>query len=364
MTRRLVAWLGPHEIQPWALGAIMAMFFLVYSLGVFNDGYMTNYAFTAYGVAPSVIAGVIIALIGLVFRAWQRRHGVRWSNYLLALLVLAAVAPSLRATFEFLPQLPSGPLAYPVNITRSFINLWVISAILSGVSSRLSKQVDETEQALELARRQQVQIITADEEARRQVSILLHDRVQAGLITNCMELRSISGELDESTRKRLDPLIGRLEDLRSLDVRGAARVLSPNLEEIDLQTALEELALQYEAVLVIDVDVDEAVDVDRSLLGSGLPLATYRIVEQALLNAVVHARATHVVITVTRTADGCRAAIADDGVGVDPAAVSGMGTTLVNTWTRAMHGDWHWEAGIGGRGTSLVADLRAVELTA
>lgn len=364
MTRRLVAWLGPHEIQPWALGAIMAMLFLVYSLGVFNDGYMTNYALTAYGVVPSVIAGFVIAGIGLAFRSWQRSHGVRWSNYLLALLVLAAVAPSLRASFEFLPQLPSGPLAYPVNVTRSFVSLWVISAILSGVSSRLSKQVDETEQALELARRQQVQIITADEEARRQVSILLHDRVQAGLITNCMELRSIATELDESTRKRLDPLIGRLEDLRSLDVRGAARVLSPNLEEIDLQTALEELALQYEAVLLINVDVDNAVDLERSQLGSGPPLAAYRIVEQGLLNSVVHAQATRVDITVTRTPDGCRVLIADDGVGIGAAPVGGTGTTLVNTWVRAMNGEWHWESGLGGGGVALVADLRAVELTA
>ena len=38
--------------------------------------------------------------------------------------------------------------------------------------------------------------------------------------------------------------------------------------------------------------------------------------------------------------------------------------TLVTTWSRAMHGAWHWEPGLGGRGTTLVAELRAVELTA
>ncbi len=364
MMRRVIRALGPYEFQPIPFAAIMAMFYIVYNLGVYNGLYMTDSSFNRYGVVPSISVACLLGLIAWGFRVIQRRHGLTWWNYLPPLAAMALIAPTLRAMFDFLPQLPEGNQAYGLIVIRSFLVLWFVTVVLGGVASRMARQTRETEKALELAREQQIQIITADEEARRQVAIVLHDRVQAGLITSCLELQALAGELGTENAKRLDPLIRRLEELRTLDVRGAARVLSPNLEEIDLQTALEELALQFEAVLAIDIEVDEAMDLDRVILGSGLPLAAYRIVEQGLLNAVVHAAATRVVVRISRTAEGCRVTVADDGVGIGAKAGRGLGTTLVTTWSRAMHGTWHWEPGLGGRGTTLVAELRAVELTA
>lgn len=364
MMRRVIRALGPYEFQPIPFAAIMAMFFIVYNLGVYNDRYLTDSTFNRQGAIPALLVAALLGLISAGFRALQRRRGLTWWNYLLPLAAMGFIVPTLRAVFDFLPQLPAGSQAYPVNIIRSFLVLWFVTIILGSVVSRMTRQARETEVALEMAREQQIQIITADEEARRQVAIVLHDRVQAGLITSCLELQALAGELGAENAKRLDPMIRRLEELRTLDVRGAARVLSPNLEEIDLQTALEELALQFEAVLAIDIDVDEAMDLDRAILGSGLPLAAYRIVEQGLLNAVVHAAATRVEVRVTRTPEGCRVSIADNGVGLDAEVGRGLGTTLVTTWTRAMHGTWHWESGLAGRGTTLVAELRAVELTA
>jgi len=364
MIRRIVRELGPYEFQPIPFAAILAMFFLVYNLGVYSDRYLTDSTFNRQGVIPGVVVAVAFGLIMTGFRAIQRRYGLTWWTYILPLAAMGFIVPTLRAVLDFLPQLPDGSQAYPASVFRSFIVLWFITAILGSVASRMARQTRETEKALEIAREQQIQIITADEEARRQVAIVLHDRVQAGLITSCLELQALAGELDTEGAKRLDPMIRRLEELRIFDVRGAARVLSPNLEEIDLQTALEELALQFEVALAIEIDVDEAMDLDRMILGSGLPLAAYRIVEQGLLNAVVHAAASRVDVKITRTPEGCRVTVADDGVGMSANAGRGLGTTLVTTWTRAMHGTWHWETGLDGRGTTLVAELRATELTA
>ncbi len=355
MMRRLIHAAGPYELNPVPLAAIMTLLYLVYTLGVYSDRYMNDAAFNIRGVLPAILTGIVFGFAAAAFRSMQRHRGVTWTNYLIPILLLAFIVPSLRATLDFLPQLPDGGQAYPVTVFRSFVSIWVVSALLGGVTSRLAHQVEVTEAALGLAREQQVQIIAADEEARRQVAIVLHDRVQAGLITSCLELQALAADLDQQTRTRLEPMIGRLEQMRTFDVRGAARVLSPNLEEIDLQTALEELALQFEAVIEIGIDVDAAMDLDRSVLGSGLPLAIYRIVEQALLNAVVHASATRIDVRVTRTREGCTLTITDDGVGVSPEAEGGLGSTLVTTWTRAMQGQWRWESGPEGRGTMLVA---------
>lgn len=362
--RHLIRAAGPYEFRPVPTAAFMTLLYLVFTLGFYSDRYMNDTAFNLRGVLPAVFTGIGLGCALWGFRSLQRRYGVTWASYLIPILLLAFIVPTLRATLYFLPQLPEGAQAYPVTVFRSFVSLWVVASVLGSVASRLARQVEETQAALTLAREQQVQIIAADEEARRQVAIVLHDRVQAGLITSCMELNGLASELDPRSRARIEPMIGRLEQMRTFDVRGAARVLSPNLEEIDLQTALEELALQFEAVIAIDIDVDPAMDLDRSVLGSGLPLAVYRIVEQGMLNAVIHASAGRIDIRVARTDQGCRVMIIDDGVGIRPGAEGGLGSTLVTTWTRAMQGEWHWEAGPEGRGTTLVAELRAVELTA
>ena len=362
--RRFLRILGPYEIQPLLLGSIMGLFFLTYGLGVFSGSYGNDPDLIKYGIAPALTMGLIIGLIALGGRAVQRKFGVNWLNFLVSLFILASIPSLGRGLFEFLPQLPDGAQAIPLTMLRSFLALWLISAVTGRITARLRDQVQETESALAIARGQQIQIIAADEEARRQVAVVLHDRVQAGLITSCLELQALAAELGTENEARLTPMIRRLEHLRTFDVRGAARVLSPNLEEIDLQTALEELALQFEAVITIDIDIDPAMDLDRSVLGSGLPLAVYRIVEQGMLNAVIHASAGRIDIRVARTDHGCRVMIADDGVGIRAGAEGGLGSTLVTTWARAMQGEWHWEAGPAGRGTTLVAELRAVELTA
>jgi len=364
MIRRFLRATGPYEFRPVPLAAIMALLFIVYSLGVYSDRFMSAAGFTLRAALPALAAGLLIGLAAYAFRCLQRKVGLSWWTYLGPIFAMAFIVPTLRATVEFLPQLQQGGQAYPLTVFRSFLSLWVITGVLGSVTTRLHQQVRETEEALAIAREQQVEIIAADEEGRRQVALMLHDRVQAGLITSCLELQVLASEVDARTRARLEPMISRLEQMRTFDVRGAARVLSPNLEDIDLQTAIAELALQFAAVVTIDIDVDPAMDLDRLVLGSGLPLAVYRIVEQGLLNAVVHAGATRIEVTVRRTAGGCRVSIADDGRGISPELRSGLGSTLVTTWARAMQGEWRWESGLDRRGTALVAELQAVELTA
>ena len=83
----------------------------------------------------------------------------------------------------------------------------------------------------------------------------------------------------------------------------------------------------------------------------------YRVAEEALANVVQHAHANRVWVTLSRTAEGIRLAIRDDGAGFDPAAVapgSGLGILAMRERLRAVSGSLSIRSRPGG-GTKVVA---------
>ena len=299
-----------------------------------------------------------IYAIASMAKAWQRRHGVHWGAYLVSILAISVTFPMSRAIGLVPPEFPTDPLHVFGLFVRALMIFTFIITLIGIALGRLDEQIAATQSALEIAREQQVQILTADEEARRQASLLLHDKVQAGLITACLELRSLSRRLPDAERGELQSMISRLEAMRSIDVRSAARVLSPNLNDIDFATALEELSTQYDSAFQVDLEVDPELDLRSNSRNPQVLLAAYRIIEQALLNAAAHAQAEHVIVAVRRTPSGCDLQVHDDGVGWPPTAVRGLGSTIMTTWTRAMHGTWSVRPGADGRGTVISAHLK------
>ncbi len=349
--------LGPWPIRPVLLTIVYGMFFLAYIAGFYREQGLVEGEVLASGLIPGLVLAAIVLVLALAGRKWQDARGVHWPSYLVLLIILSLVGPAARA-IGFLPsELPSSPPLIAGASARSFIVVFIICTVIGTVVNRLERQIAATQEALDVAREQQVQILTADEEARRQASLVLHDRVQAGLIATCLELRELSRRLPDPEQAQMQPLIDRLESLRSIDVRRAARALSPNLVDVDFRTAVEELAIQYETVFRVDLEIDPALDRASDGRDPQMLLAAYRIIDQSLLNAAAHAQATAVAIAVVQTPAGCVVRIADDGVGppLDPAR--GLGSTIMTAWTRASNGSWTMERGANGRGTIVTATL-------
>ena len=128
--------------------------------------------------------------------------------------------------------------------------------------------------------------------------------------------------------------------------------------EVGLQTALEDLAGQYETSFVTSIDLP--VDVDRQLVRDApfTALAIYRIVDQALLNAAVHAQATQLRVEVSRSNGWFVATVRDNGIGLPPNRRPGLGTTIINTWVRATGGSWSLEDAPSGSGSLLTAHVK------
>lgn len=356
MIRRALTHLGPFRLHPWVLGGSLAAVYGIAVAGYYIDRSFFSATVLVNGLLPALVVGVVVGLIASRGAAWQRSHGVSWPSYLITICAMGLVMPALRLLLDLVPDIPGQTPGLVLAVLRSILVVLTVAAVVGNLTARLERQVAATEQALAFAREQQVQLLSADEDARRQAALLLHDRVQAGLISACLELRALARDLSADQRALLEPTLRRLEELRAVDVRNAVRALSPNLDDVDLQTALEDLAMQFETTLDIEVQVDVDVDRARAALGPRMLLAAYRIVEQALLNTAVHAAASSVRVTVRRTESGLLVEVTDDGLGIR-SEERGLGTTIITTWTRAMNGSWRWTGGPQGIGTTLTAEL-------
>lgn len=352
--------IGPWSIRPALLTGVAFLYYLAYRAGQQGGILLLD----PKSITETIIPGLLIALIlyGVAYlgRAWQRRQGIGWVNYLVTLGAMTAIAVAFRVgVLSGVPAMSAG--ANLAAYGRFLFTFMLTSAVAGVIVSRLEAQVTATQEALRVAREQQVQLIAADEEARRQVSLLLHDRVQAGLLTTCLELRGLAPALPPGERSVLEGLIERLEAMRVLDVRQAARVLSPNLEEVDLQTALEDLAAQYEAIFMTEVVIEAADERELSDRWPFTALAIYRIVDQGLINVAAHAAAESVIVRVERVSDGFRVSVQDDGRGLSGPQQPGLGSTLITTWVRATDGEWSLLPNTGMSGATLMATLRPVE---
>jgi signal transduction histidine kinase len=69
-------------------------------------------------------------------------------------------------------------------------------------------------------------------------------------------------------------------------------------------------------------------------------LGAFRIVEQALLNSLVHGPASHVQVSIAVNQDGVtRVCVSDDGPGASSAIEnSGVGTAVIDSWVSILNG--------------------------
>jgi signal transduction histidine kinase len=99
-------------------------------------------------------------------------------------------------------------------------------------------------------------------------------------------------------------------------------LLPPVLDELGLGPALEELAARHrEDGLEVQVvtDLPEALE-------PGLAAAAYGIISEAVVNAARHSGARRCAVEVRLSGGDLRLTVADDGCGIAPEAVPGVGT--------------------------------------
>ena len=171
------------------------------------------------------------------------------------------------------------------------------------------------------------QSLAAADAERARWSRELHDETLQGLGALRMVLSTARRRGDQdSLTAAVEAALGQIDD-EIEGLRGLIRELRPAaLDELGPGPAIEDLAARVAARHGIEVIT--ALDLDGRREDPEIETAVYRLIQEALTNAVKHAGAAEVRVTVARQGNQLRVVVADDGVGFDAAQPSsGYGLT-------------------------------------
>lgn len=194
------------------------------------------------------------------------------------------------------------------------------------------------------------------ESERRAVAADLHDSVGQTLTALRLHVQALAAA---PATPAAHPMILGQVDAAMDQLRSALRQLAPPvLTELGLQGALRRLADDMAAPGTLHVEL--ACDLPARL-NPAIELAAYRFAQEALTNAVRHARATAVQLTAEMADDRLRLVCRDDGCGFDPAHVAlGLGLANMRQRVTLLGGTLAIDARPGA-GTEIRAELPAAE---
>jgi two-component system sensor histidine kinase UhpB len=162
--------------------------------------------------------------------------------------------------------------------------------------------------------------LNAAEEERRRISLELHDDASQRLAALLMRLR-LARSLEDTEAKDavLEEVRRELAETADSLRRYAQGLRPPALDELGLGAAIESHVRHMAETAAIPVDV--RVEGVGRLDAPEVELALYRIVQEAITNAVRHSSARQIDVTLVRRDGAVVATVRDDGVGFDVDAV-------------------------------------------
>lgn len=342
--RELVSQIGPYPYNPY----LIFLFFF----SIFFSRFIPVVVYQPFGADRLIATFVVIflafipssifALIAFLFekfRLWNPNNLIAYiCEVALGVSVSFFYAPLMR---EILTKLYHFNIPVPFTLTLGFFTGSLIAALIAlalmhraerGIAERL-RFADNLVTKLESERQG---LIHSDERLRRHTSQFLHDRVQSDLMVVGMKLKSISGQSSPEINEVIDRAIHRLEKTRSSDLRNLIQILTPNIEAGTVASAIDTLLEQYRSNMEIAVKINSATEKmdSESLLG------IFRIIEQSILNALVHGPANRVQIHISTSAERVtEIVVSDDGPGTELEKVNaGVGTAIIDSWVGILHG--------------------------
>ncbi len=169
-------------------------------------------------------------------------------------------------------------------------------------------------------------LVDAQETERRSISRELHDEIGQSLGALLVDIGRMSATLgpDRPEAKEQLAQMKSLAERTFAGVRNIALLLRPSmLDDLGLVAALEWLAREVSRRSPIEVAV-QADDIPESLPDE-LRVCIYRLVQEALNNAVRHSGAANAKVTLQQSPEGILVRVTDDGRGFEPKRTRGLG---------------------------------------
>ncbi len=211
----------------------------------------------------------------------------------------------------------------------------------------ITEQRRAEQEALEVSSK----LITAQEDERKRIARELHDDFNQRLALLSVEI-DIVGQESENTEgpmhKHLAGIASKVKGLSSEVHRLSYHLHPAKLDQLGLvaaaRTFCREVALQSKIQIRF-----EQVDVPRDV-DPGVALCLYRVLQEALQNAVRHSGATEIAVQLTREREQLRLIIIDTGKGFDVEEAihdSGLGLVSMRERVRQVHGSIHFNSAPG-----------------
>ena len=228
-------------------------------------------------------------------------------------------------------------------------------------------------QALEEAHRE---LATLRETERRRLHHDLHDGMGpllAGLGMQVASLRRAARRLDEPDwgfDGRLEEVADAVAECQAETRRLVDGLAPESLDRMDLQAALVDLATGWSSSLAgTGLSVEISCEDDLGRLPDGVRVAAYRIVAEAVTNAVRHAQAGRCRIDASTSGGSLHVRVIDDGVGAD-GHTPGVGLRSMQDRAHSERGRFRVSPvdpavppGQPGRGTVVEATFPTLERT-
>jgi signal transduction histidine kinase len=281
----------------------------------------------------------------------------------LAGLVAVAVTTAVTITGFALHQGSFAPAAAIGPVMGAAVAIGVVLGYQA-----LSRESEHRRELIETLLATQAELANAERAAgavveRDRLAREIHDTLAQGFSSILLLLgaagRSLPGDPDQAARHL--ELARQCAQDNLNEARNLVRALAPpDLRNGSLSTALSRLCGRATA--------QSGLAAGFQISGTPVPLATalevamLRIAQSAVANAILHARASRVELTLSYMEDGVTLDVVDDGAGFDPAALvssetgSGFGLAAMRSRVAVLGGSVSVESE-PGRGTAVVASF-------
>jgi len=249
----------------------------------------------------AIVAGALMAMLGATFLLLRRA--------LLPLRELTALMHSVD---------PLDPGRRLTGASRSDAEVATLAEAFNAMLDRLEQE-----------RRASVRrALAAQEEERSRIARELHDELGQELTAVAMQSERAAHNTPANTQTTLEEIAEAIR--QSIDhVRRIARRLRPEaLDDLGLVNALISLCRRISQQSGVRIEPDLANQVPS--VTAETELVIYRVAQESLTNAVRHAQASNITLSLTTVGDHITLLVRDDGRGIDAplpddtAGVSGM----------------------------------------
>jgi signal transduction histidine kinase len=274
---------------------------------------------------PTLVGAGVPLLAALDHNVWDAQFVGYPIATICALYALTAWTPPRRFALGFALVVT---VYFAFSVGRPFPNDGVEFVVITAVVMLLVRRIlgDRERRARVAERERDVAAREAVVEERARIARELHDAIAHNVSMMVLQAgaeRRVLDNAGSSTREVLATIegIGRgaLTEMRRL----VGMLRSDTADELTPQPGLGDLPRLVAQVREAGLPVELRVDGPARELPVGIELSAYRIVQEALTNALKHAGEAHACVQVRYGADSLELEIADDGRGGQAPVVSG-----------------------------------------